>query len=161
MRLDCADEAEAACDEVAERLEDAGVKVGGRAGVASAGGEGLLRVKVGVWTEVRKDPAVRELEKGPVASGVFARPAEDGRAIELLDPAGEPAGSLGPGSGLVAATRLSRRGADLDRDRDGPRRRRRRGGAAPGERAARAASRSRCATACRSRCRSQDEPVTP
>jgi hypothetical protein len=107
VRLDCADDAEAACDEVADRLEEAGVKVGGRAGVASAGGEGLLRVKVGVWTEVRKDPAVRELEKGPAASGVFARPAEDGRTIALLDPAGEPAGTLGPGGGLVAATRLS------------------------------------------------------
>ena len=107
VRLDCADEAEAACDEVADRLEDAGVKVGGSAGVASAGGEGLLRVKVGVWTEVRKDPAVREMEKGPAASGVFARPSEDGRAIELLDPTGASAGSLGPGDGLVAATRLS------------------------------------------------------
>jgi hypothetical protein len=74
--------------------------------VASPGGEGLLRVKVGVWTEVRKDPAVRELEQGPEASGVFARPAADGRSIAMLDPDGAEAGTLGPGDGLVAATRL-------------------------------------------------------
>jgi hypothetical protein len=106
IRLDCADGAEDACDEVAKRLEDEGVKVGGRSAVASPGGEGLLRVKVGTWTEVRKDPAVRELEKGPGSSGVFARPSEDGTAIALLDPAGEEAGMLGAGDGLVAATRL-------------------------------------------------------
>jgi len=107
VRIDCAEDAEAACDEVTERLEDAGAKVGGRSAVASAGGEGLLRVKVGTWTEVRKDPAVRELEKGPAASGVFARPAADGTSIELLDPDGAAAGTLGAGDGLVAATRLS------------------------------------------------------
>ena len=106
VRLDCANDAQAACDEVAKRLEDEGVKVGGRSAVASPGGEGLLRVKVGTWAEVRKDPAVRELEKGPGASGVFARPSEDGTSIALLDPAGEEAGSLGAGDGLVAATRL-------------------------------------------------------
>ena len=106
VRLDCADEAQAACDEVAERLEAEGVKVGGRSAVASPGGEGLLRVKVGVWTEVRKEPAVRELEQGPRASGVFARPTADGRSIAMLDPDGAEAGTLGPGDGLVAATRL-------------------------------------------------------
>ena len=89
-----------------ERLEDEGVKVGGRTGVASPGGEGLLRVKVGTWTEVRKDPAVRELEKGPGASGVFARPAEDGTLDRAARPGGRGGRLARAGDGLVAATRL-------------------------------------------------------
>jgi hypothetical protein len=94
------------CDEVAARLERAGARVGGRSSVASQGGEGLLRVKVGTWTEVRKDPAVRRLERGPEISGVFARPSAAGDAIELLDPRGEPGRTLGAGAGLLAATQL-------------------------------------------------------
>ena len=70
------------------------------------GGEGLLRVKVGVWADVRRDPAVRQLEEGPKASGVYARPTAAGDAIALLDPQGETVRTLGAGGGLVAATTL-------------------------------------------------------
>jgi hypothetical protein len=106
VRLDCGGRAGDACDEVARRLEAAGVKVAGRSAAGSFGGEGILRVEIGRWAEVRKDPAVRELEKGPRASGVFARPSATGDRIELLDAEGKPARTLGAGSGLVAATRL-------------------------------------------------------
>jgi Domain of unknown function (DUF4430) len=105
VRLDCADAAADACDEVSERLAEAGVKAG-RSAAAGFGGEGVLRIKVGVWADVRRDPAVRRLEEGPRASGVYARPSAAGDELELLGPDGESMRTLGPGAGLVAATKL-------------------------------------------------------
>jgi hypothetical protein len=106
VRLDCADAAAGACDEVAQRLGEAGVKAG-RSAAAGFGGEGVLRVKVGVWSDLRRDPAVRQLEEGPRASGVYARFDAAGDELQLLDPEGETARTSGAGSGLVAATQLS------------------------------------------------------
>ena len=105
VRLDCADDATDACDEVAERLSEVGVKAG-RSAAASFGGESVLRVKVGIWADLRRDPAVRQLEEGPKASGVYARPSAAGDRLELLDPAGNAVRTIGPGSGLIAATAL-------------------------------------------------------
>lgn len=105
VRLDCAADAEEVCDEVSERLSEVGVNAG-RSSASGFGGEGVLRVKVGRWAEVRNDSAVRRLEDGPRASGVFARPSPAGDAIELLDARGEAERTLGPGGGLVAATRM-------------------------------------------------------
>jgi Domain of unknown function (DUF4430) len=104
VRLDCAADAEEVCDEVSERLSEVGVKAG-RSSAGGFGGVGVLRVKVGRWTEVRKDSAVRRLEDGPRASGVFARPNAAGNEIALLDARGEVERTLGPGGGLLAATR--------------------------------------------------------
>jgi hypothetical protein len=106
VRLDCAAAASAVCDEVAERLAEAGVDAG-RSAAAGFGGEGVLRVKVGVWSDIRRDPAVRQLEEGPRASGVYARLNAAGDELELLDPEGETVRTLGAGAGLVAATQLS------------------------------------------------------
>jgi hypothetical protein len=105
VRLDCADDAQEVCDEVGERLSEVGVK-SGRSGAGGFGGEGVLRVKVGRWAEVRKDSAVRRLEDGPRASGVFARPSAAGDEIALLDARGEAERTLRAGAGLVAATRM-------------------------------------------------------
>jgi len=105
VRLDCAEDAEDACDEVSARLSTSDVKAG-RSAVGSFGGVGVLRIKVGRWAEIRKDPAVRRLEQGPKASGVFARPNPAGDAIALLDGEGKTQRTLGPGGGLVAATAL-------------------------------------------------------
>lgn len=91
------------CDEAARRLSDAGVA----AGRAPAGGvrpPQTLRVLVGPWALLRGDPAARRLERGPAASGVFARPRSDGSTIALLDQRGRPAGQP-RSAGLVAATR--------------------------------------------------------
>jgi hypothetical protein len=105
VRLDCAEAAADACDEVAERLDEAGVK-SGRSSAGSFGGEAVLRIEVGVWADLRKDAAVRRLEQGPKASGVLARPSPKGDAIALLDPEGHISRTIRGGSGLVAATRL-------------------------------------------------------
>jgi Domain of unknown function (DUF4430) len=105
VRLDCADAAADACDEVAARLTEVGVKAG-RSAAGGFGGEGVLRIKVGTWADVRRDPAVRRLEEGPKASGVYARPSASGDELALLDDEAETVRTLGPGSGLVAATKL-------------------------------------------------------
>jgi hypothetical protein len=105
VRLDCASDAQDACDDVERRLEEVGVSAG-RSSAAGFGGEGVLRVKVGRWAGIRRDSAVRQLEEGPRASGVFAKPNASGDAIELLNAQGEVERTLGPGGGLVAATRL-------------------------------------------------------
>ena len=106
VRLVCAGEGGAACDEVQTRLEEAGVKVGGRSVIEQSAGEEVLRVLVGTWRDLRRDVSARQLEEGPAASGVYARPDSAGTRIELLDPSGDVARTLGPGGGLVAATRL-------------------------------------------------------
>jgi len=105
VRLDCADAAEAACDDVARRLDEVGVSAG-RSAAAGFGGEGVLRIKVGAWADIRRDSAVRQLEQGPRASGVFAEPTASGDEIALLDSEGKVGRTLGPGGGLIAATRL-------------------------------------------------------
>jgi hypothetical protein len=105
VRLDCAAAADAVCDEVAERLSEVGVNAG-RSGAGGFGGVGVLRIKVGRWADVRDDAAVRRLEAGPGTSGVFARPTAAGDEIALLDMQGEVERTLGPGGGLVAATRM-------------------------------------------------------
>jgi len=105
VRLDCAEAAADTCDEVSDRLADAGVKAG-RSAAASFGGPGVLRIKVGVWDDLRRDPAVRRLEEGPRASGVYVRPSSEGDELALLDPEGKTVRSLDSGAGLVAATTL-------------------------------------------------------
>jgi hypothetical protein len=92
-----------ACDLVRRRLEDAGVTI------ATGSPDGAIRVLVGPWGELRKDPAAAQIEDGPQVSGVFARFSMGGPApgcrLEALDESGSAVGGLGAGAGLVAATR--------------------------------------------------------
>jgi hypothetical protein len=106
VRIDCGDDAADVCDEVGERLAEEGIKAG-RSAAEGFGGEAVLRIKVGPWAQLRRDAAVRRIEEGPRTSGVFAKPSADGSAIQLLDPDGKVVRTLGPGSGLIAATRLT------------------------------------------------------
>jgi hypothetical protein len=107
VRLECADDARANCDEVAKRLENVGVTVTGRAAIGGIGSTGVLKIVVGRWSEVRNDPAVRQIDGGPKTSGVYVKPSPDGGAFALLDPDGKTARTLEAGSGLVAATRMA------------------------------------------------------
>jgi hypothetical protein len=104
VRLVCQGDDERSCDEVQERLQDAGIKQLTRATLEQSGGQEVLRVIVGRWADVRNDPVVRSLERGPEASGVYARPTSTGDAIVLLDGDGQPVRTLRNGAGLVAAT---------------------------------------------------------
>jgi hypothetical protein len=103
VRVECTDPSAAACRAVAGGLRRIGVLAGEAAPGASTGPD-TLRVLVGPWPSLRIDPAAGQLERGPRASGVYARPAADGRTIAALDPRGRVARRLGAGTGLVAAT---------------------------------------------------------
>jgi hypothetical protein len=86
-----------ACGEVRVRLQAVGVSP------AKGSPPGAIRVLVGPWGQVSKDPAAAQLEAGPQTSGVFARFTR--YALDGLDEAGRRARAFGPGAGLVAATR--------------------------------------------------------
>jgi hypothetical protein len=103
VRLVCVGDAQRSCDEVGKRLTDAGVNELSRATLEQSGGKEVLRVLVGRWADVRRDPIARGLERGPQTSGVFARPTPTGDAIDLLDPTGKTVRTLHAGGGLVAA----------------------------------------------------------
>jgi hypothetical protein len=104
VRIDCGASAQRACREVQKRLQADGAEVGGTATIGQEASRGVLRVLVGRWSEVRRDPAARRIESGPKVSGVFARPSGTGDRIELLDARGGAVRALTAGSGLVAAT---------------------------------------------------------
>jgi hypothetical protein len=106
VRVECSDASSDACKQVKERLGEAGVTAsGGALGTASRGE--VLRLFVGKWSDLRGIHSLRTLEKGPAASGVFARFGDDGARLDLLDARGGVAQTAGPGTGLVAATKLN------------------------------------------------------
>jgi len=90
-----------ACAEVRRRLQDAGVTLG------TIAAEGAIRVLVGPWVRLRKDPASAQIERGPAVSGVFAewRAGPLGYELRGLDEGGDPALNFSQNAGLVAATR--------------------------------------------------------
>lgn len=103
IALQCAGD-ERSCDEVSKRLNNEGVTQIARTGIGAGVGQKLLRIVVGRWDRIRTDPAVRELEKGPTASGVYAKPGTNG--FQLLDESGKVADTPRGSVGLVAATRF-------------------------------------------------------
>jgi hypothetical protein len=63
-----------------------------------------LRVVVGPWSALAADPTAQLLAKAPAASGVYARFADGGARLELLNESGRVVRTLGAGAGLIAAT---------------------------------------------------------
>ncbi len=106
IRIECAPGARRECTEVAKRLEIAGIDETATSTIGQIQEREVLRILVGPWSEVRKDPATLQLERGPQASGVFARPVDGGRGLELLSPSGRVVERVGGGTGLIAATSL-------------------------------------------------------
>jgi len=119
VAVECPDRG-AACREVRSRLAGSSVALAGRPGgpasnEQSAEGSGsggvdggAIRVLVGPWAAVREDPAVRQIERGPQASGVFADFEHGGAGEDMLvglDENGGEARRFGRAAGLVAATR--------------------------------------------------------
>lgn len=106
VALECEARAEA-CATVRGALEQEGVEI------AAGSPDGAIRVIVGVWAQVREDPAAALIEDGPEESGVYAyfeqgaggQGVGGGFRLVGLGADGEPARELGPDAGLVAATR--------------------------------------------------------
>jgi hypothetical protein len=104
VRVECAAGADADCSRVEDALGHIGA-VPGEAPLETRAGDEVLRVLVGPWPALRVDFAARLLDRGPGASGVYARFSPDGHRLSVLDPQGHVARTLGPGTGLIAATR--------------------------------------------------------
>ena len=103
VRIECADDAEKACDTITARLAKVGVPLG-RAALGSEVGSDTLRIVVGTFADLGQELALHQIGEGPKSSGVYVRPA--GGKLQLLDGAGRVARTLGPGAGLVAATKV-------------------------------------------------------
>ncbi len=90
-----------ACALTREALEGEGVPP------VAGGVAGAIRVLVGPWARLRRDPAAASIEAGPADSGVFAdfERRRAGYSLIALDQTGAPRRELGPGAGLVGATR--------------------------------------------------------
>ena len=91
-----------ACAAARARLAEAGVTP------VAGSPRDAIRMLVGPWARLRRDPAAARIERGAQASGVFAelRPAGRGDYRLLgLGEDGDPAREFGPDAGLVAATR--------------------------------------------------------
>ena len=100
-RIECSTSTKA-CGQVQAKLEEAGVPAGsGTLGSEARGG--VLRIEVGKWSDLRTLQDVDLLEKGPTASGVFARFEAGGTRLQLLDAQGKAVRQAPPGTGLVAA----------------------------------------------------------
>ena len=104
-RIDCANGAAAACAVVARTLRAVGVPAA-QAALGTTFDPDTLRLVVGPWRAARTDPAARQVEGGPVVSGVYARFESGGSRLALLDAGGRVRRRYAAGAGLVAATRL-------------------------------------------------------
>lgn len=106
VRVECADAQSHPCRTVLARLRGLGVPAA-VAAIGSGAEPNALQVVVGQWTAVHGDPSVQSIERGPRASGVYARFGTNGQALTLLDGKGHPMSTLGAGAGLIAAMKDS------------------------------------------------------
>jgi uncharacterized protein DUF4430 len=104
VRVECDDVESDPCRDAKRALEDAGVATSGSS-LGAPGTETVTRLVVAQWPRARIVRGAPTLEEGPETSGVFARFAEDGGSLELLDEHGEVARRVerGDGVGLVLA----------------------------------------------------------
>ena len=109
VRVECDDPRAGACDAVAEKLIALGA-VAGRSSLSRSAADDSLRVLVGTWRRLRgRDAESVSVDEGPRSSGVYARFAGEGARLQVLDPRGRVARTLGPGTGLIAATQATGR----------------------------------------------------
>ncbi|MBF6618891.1 MAG: hypothetical protein ITG02_01505 [Patulibacter sp.] len=104
VRVECAEPRSTECRAVRDVLVDYGIPAVSNRLRTSYNPEST-RISVGLWTDVREDPAAQLAERGPQASGIYAVPTANGREIALLDAAGKTVETAGPGTGLIFASR--------------------------------------------------------
>jgi hypothetical protein len=105
-RIECVDAGSVACKDVGDRLSADGIIASSSALGVSQRGQ-VLSIFVGPWSKIREIHAARTLEQGPQASGIYAKFTGAGAGLDLLDATGKTVRSLGPGAGIVAATKLN------------------------------------------------------
>ena len=95
-----------ACERTAHRLDAAGVRSTTENRARATSASGGIRLLVGPWARVRRDPAMDGFRLGTASTGVFATftgPTRGRWHLVALDPSMTPVRDLGPGAGLVAA----------------------------------------------------------
>ena len=109
VRVECDDPRAGACAAVAEKLVSLGV-VAGRSVISRSAADETVRILVAPWTRLRgREFEADRLDAGPRQSGVYARFDASARRLLVLDAAGNVARTLGAGTGLIAATRVTDR----------------------------------------------------
>jgi hypothetical protein len=101
--LECASGMNAACAVLEKRLDGYGVPVAPQY-IGTGSGPDTLGIVVGTWSELRAEVAAGLVDHGPSASGVYAKFANGGSELQLLNPHGTVVRTLTSGAGLVAAT---------------------------------------------------------
>jgi hypothetical protein len=100
--IECASTVSRACQRVSRELAGLGVPAATQT-IGTGSGTDSLAVVVGTWRDIEPEIVASLLKQGPATSGVYARFSGTG-ALELLNPRGQVARRLGPGTGLIAAT---------------------------------------------------------
>lgn len=103
VTVECGTGVDAACRRVTGALDAVHVPAAPQL-LGSGSGSDTLTVIVGTWAQLRPAVVTQLIEAGPSTSGVYARFAGGGGSLQLLDPAGRVARTLGAGAGLIAAT---------------------------------------------------------
>ena len=101
--LECAADVQNACDAIGAQLRADGVPVADQA-LGTGSGQDTLAIVVATWQDLNGSLAGDLVAHGPRSSGVYARFAAGGAALQLLNPRGQVVQTLGADSGLVAAT---------------------------------------------------------
>jgi hypothetical protein len=105
VQLQCEVPRSAPCGTVARALAGHAVATR-RSGLRRADQDDASRILVGAWKALRDGTEeARSIEQGPKSSGVFARFADEGTRLDVLDARGAVAQRLAGTAGLVAATR--------------------------------------------------------
>jgi hypothetical protein len=101
--LECATDVTTACIRAGKALKAIGVPVASQL-LGTGSGQDTITLVVGTWADLKGVIAAHLIAKGPRTSGVYARFSPNGETLQVLDPRGAVARTLGPGAGLVAAT---------------------------------------------------------
>jgi hypothetical protein len=105
VRVECVDPDANVCTVVSDKLIKLGIPIG-RSNISRSAADESLRVLVGPWKMLRgRDAESDAIDRGPKASGVFARFDAPGDTLTVLDAQGRAVRTLGAGAGLIAATR--------------------------------------------------------
>ena len=112
VRVECDEVDSAPCRDAKRALDGAGVPTSSSS-LGAPGTETVTRLVVARWPAARIVRGAPTLEEGPEESGVFARFAEDGRSLELLDEDGEVARTVRPGAGTALVAALQPRAEEL------------------------------------------------
>jgi hypothetical protein len=112
VRIECDDVNGPACTDARHRLERVGVPTSGSS-IGAPGTEEVTRLVVALWPKARGVRGAADLEDGPESSGVFARFADGGSTLELLDEHGDVARTVHRGDGVGLVFALQPRASEL------------------------------------------------